>query len=152
LYFQFTADQQAEELEQLRKELKQTKDALKATNQLNEEQSSKIVNLEKQIDEQKENIGYLESKARDDEELRRKLHNTILELKGNIRVFCRVRPALKSDDADGSVSFIFPKQDDSLLEIVSTQARDVTGCKTAPEKKFNFKFDKVCHSQIGLKR
>ena len=29
---------------------------------------------------------------------RRKLHNTILELKGNIRVFCRVRPLLPEDD------------------------------------------------------
>ena len=28
---------------------------------------------------------------------RRKLHNTIQELKGNIRVFCRIRPLLPSD-------------------------------------------------------
>ncbi|XP_024636850.1 kinesin-like protein KIN-14D isoform X2 [Medicago truncatula] len=29
------------------------------------------------------------------EKLRKKLHNTVLELKGNIRVFCRVRPLLQ---------------------------------------------------------
>ncbi|RRT34174.1 hypothetical protein B296_00056133, partial [Ensete ventricosum] len=40
------------------------------------------------------------------EKLRKKLHNTILELKGNIRVFCRVRPLLLdngSSDTDGAV-------------------------------------------------
>ena len=35
-----------------------------------------------------------ERRARDAENVRRKLHNTILELKGNVRVFCRVRPVL----------------------------------------------------------
>jgi len=36
----------------------------------------------------------MEAKLRADEAIRRKLHNTILELKGNIRVFCRIRPLL----------------------------------------------------------
>lgn len=36
----------------------------------------------------------MEDKARVDEALRRKLHNQIQELKGNIRVICRVRPLL----------------------------------------------------------
>lgn len=36
----------------------------------------------------------LEADLRDAETLRRKLHNQVQELKGNIRVFCRVRPPL----------------------------------------------------------
>ena len=39
----------------------------------------------------------LEREAREGESVRRKLHNMVQELKGNIRVFCRVRPVLRSD-------------------------------------------------------
>lgn len=38
-------------------------------------------------------VAQLEEKVQEGERLRKKLHNTILELKGNIRVFGRVRPA-----------------------------------------------------------
>ncbi|CAK9142309.1 unnamed protein product [Ilex paraguariensis] len=38
-----------------------------------------------------------EQKIIEGEKLRKKLHNTILELKGNIRVFCRVRPLLSDE-------------------------------------------------------
>lgn len=39
-------------------------------------------------------IAFLEQEAREAEMVRRKLHNMVQELKGNIRVFCRVRPVL----------------------------------------------------------
>lgn len=39
-------------------------------------------------------IVFLEQEARESEMIRRKLHNMVQELKGNIRVFCRVRPVL----------------------------------------------------------
>jgi kinesin family protein C1 len=39
-------------------------------------------------------IVFLEQEAREAEMVRRKLHNMVQELKGNIRVFCRVRPVL----------------------------------------------------------
>jgi kinesin family protein C1 len=39
----------------------------------------------------------MEDKLRDSEASRRKLHNAVLELKGNVRVFCRVRPLSKSE-------------------------------------------------------
>lgn len=41
-------------------------------------------------------IAELEENARNDEDKRRELHNQVQELKGNIRVYCRVRPAIES--------------------------------------------------------
>jgi kinesin family protein C1 len=40
----------------------------------------------------------LEEKLREADTLRRKLHNTVQELRGNVRVFARVRPFLPSDE------------------------------------------------------
>ncbi|KAJ3908590.1 kinesin-domain-containing protein [Lentinula edodes] len=39
----------------------------------------------------------MRKEATENEAVRRKLHNMVQELKGNIRVFCRVRPVLPSD-------------------------------------------------------
>ncbi|CAN0852508.1 Kinesin-like protein KIN-14C [Linum grandiflorum] len=46
-----------------------------------------------------------EHKLLEGEKLRKKLHNTILELKGNIRVFCRVRPVLPDESCTQVISY-----------------------------------------------
>ncbi|KAF5814947.1 putative minus-end-directed kinesin ATPase [Helianthus annuus] len=56
-----------------------------------------------------------ELKLVEGEALRKKLHNTILELKGNIRVFCRVRPLLLDDAADNEPKAVsFPTTTENL--------------------------------------
>lgn len=60
----------------------------------------------KLVDELQIHVTDLECQLVEAEKLRKKLHNTILELKGNIRVFCRVRPILPDIDscgADGTI-------------------------------------------------
>jgi len=64
-------------------------------------------------------IQELENKLRADEAIRRKLHNTILELKGNIRVFCRVRPALGNENADGSALSHLSFANNDGIEVIS---------------------------------
>ncbi|XVF70519.1 hypothetical protein PTKIN_Ptkin11bG0168100 [Pterospermum kingtungense] len=53
----------------------------------------------KLISELQNRLEDAEVKLIEGEKLRKKLHNTILELKGNIRVFCRVRPQLPDDSS-----------------------------------------------------
>lgn len=59
--------------------------------------SCKISDLGLLLEMERKRTAELEREVRDAETLRRKLHNMIQELKGNIRVFCRVRPLLPSD-------------------------------------------------------
>ncbi|KAK8626512.1 hypothetical protein V6N13_134155 [Hibiscus sabdariffa] len=76
-----------------------------------------------------------EFKLVEGEKLRKKLHNTILELKGNIRVFCRVRPHLPDDNSSnhGKV-FSYPTLPECLGRNIDM---------TQNGQKHSFIFDKV---------
>jgi len=121
-------------------------DRVKEEEEINTEKSTKIEELEAFIAEQKEKIEELEERQRNDENLRRKLHNAIQELKGNIRVFCRVRPLSSKEkkliDGDGDGSLVLNKCDPRTLEVVSAGSTSVSGRQNA-DKRHPFTFDKV---------
>eukprot|EP01113_Clastostelium_recurvatum_P043143 TRINITY_DN7088_c0_g1_i4.p1 TRINITY_DN7088_c0_g1~~TRINITY_DN7088_c0_g1_i4.p1 ORF type:complete len:687 (-),score=208.63 TRINITY_DN7088_c0_g1_i4:86-1921(-) len=118
---------------------------LQASEELAQSRLDMIHQLEATIRQHLSTIADLEEKGRSDETLRRQLHNHIQELKGNIRVFCRVRPGSGAgpSDADESAQFVFPPHSDSkALEIAYNSGSGVTG-KATQDKKMAFKFDKV---------
>ena len=85
-------------------ELKVTKKTLEKAQgdnaRLNKENSERAARID--ASERAARIDAYEEKERAYETERRKLHNTIQELKGNIRVFCRIRPLLGEErDAEG---------------------------------------------------
>ncbi|KAF8030049.1 hypothetical protein BT93_E2468 [Corymbia citriodora subsp. variegata] len=95
-----------------------------------------------QFDEQKrttielqERLANAELQLSEGEQLRKRLHNTILELKGNIRVFCRVRPLL-SDDGPGTETVI------SYPTSTETLGRGIELLQSGGQK-YPFTFDKV---------
>ena len=49
--------------------------------------------------------------------LRKKYHNELIELKGNIRVMCRVRPAIEQDGPEPKSSVHFDQTDDGLIYV-----------------------------------
>jgi kinesin family protein C1 len=92
-----------------------------------------------------------ETRVRDGEIMRRKLHNAIQELKGNIRVFCRVRP-LSSEEGGGGgqqtdinkvALFSVPASGEGKALEVFQPSKGGTNTATDREQKHNFTFDRV---------
>ncbi|KAI8813311.1 KIFC1-like kinesin [Cladochytrium replicatum] len=110
------------------------------------QQTSAIESLTSQLSGAKSSVANLESKVREEETIRRKLHNTIQELKGNIRVFCRVRPLLSAEMADNKsmeevISHLnFTDGEDGSLELTQI-TENASGAKNS--KTYPFAFDKV---------
>lgn len=65
------------------------------TSRLEEEEDDAV--LRARIEERDKRIAELESQVLQGEQLRRQMHNTIQELRGNIRVYVRTRPFLPGD-------------------------------------------------------
>ncbi|KAM7384746.1 hypothetical protein PAMA_011887 [Pampus argenteus] len=78
---------------------------------------------------------------------RRQLHNTIQELKGNIRVFCRVRPLV-----DGGLSkhIQLLANDNKTITLAKTEESH-TGRTADTQKIYNFSFDRVFSPQSSQK-
>ena len=62
--------------------------------------------------------------------LRKELHNQLQELVGNLRVYCRVRPGLSSEEGKGGVCVDVQGSDAVVLRDLSSERRD--------EKRFEF--------------
>ncbi|KAJ7173273.1 kinesin-domain-containing protein [Mycena filopes] len=85
------------------------------------------------------------------EEERRKLHGMVMELKGNIRVFCRVRPVLGSEE-DAGAEIAYPDaalpypsgQKELVLSSTGAEREWDAGMGNKPRKEvWGFGFDRV---------
>ncbi|NXA44334.1 CTK2 protein, partial [Eudromia elegans] len=71
---------------------------------------------------------------------RRRLHNDVQELKGNIRVFCRVRPPLEAE-RPGPGHLRFSPHDPRAIALYRTK-ESRTGSERG-EVRYDFTFDRV---------
>eukprot|EP00953_Heterococcus_sp_UTEX-ZZ885_P023221 12774-Heterococcus_DN1.PRE.1 len=110
------------------------------------------------LSEARSKIAEQEAFAVVQEENRRRLHNTIQELKGNIRVFARIRPALGSSSGSSSDAAVdaaqyaatqgltvqLPDNDPEKRKLLlfGTARETVSGSK-GELKSYDFQFDKV---------
>lgn len=106
-------------------------------------QSEAYANMERQMREAIEQAQELQEKLRKEETSRRKLHNQVQELKGNIRVFCRVRPTLSMDAADEQAKIAFPDDGEDAKEIDVRGPDEKSSLGTVTTKKYPFAFDRV---------
>ncbi|KAH9967454.1 kinesin-domain-containing protein [Russula dissimulans] len=127
--------------------LQERLDALRAAN---DGTAETVSTLRVDLEAARGRIDKLEVEAREAEMVRRRLHNMVQELKGNIRVFARVRPLLSSDvpNADdekariaalGSMSF--PDSRDHREIVLSSTSESATGQER--KEAWSFSFDRV---------
>eukprot|EP00158_Paraphelidium_tribonemae_P008971 Partr_v1_DN28738_c2_g1_i2_m62156 putative kinesin-like protein len=106
-----------------------------------------IGKLKQELEESRLACTDMEEKLREAESMRRRLHNTIQELKGNIRVFCRVRPPLGSELLAGKSEeeilshLSFPDKDSKEIRL-TIDSVSANGMNTVG-RNYEFSFDKV---------
>jgi kinesin family protein C1 len=104
-------------------------------------QSQAFNDLHKRMQDAIDAAEQAHEKLRQEETLRRKLFNQVQELKGNIRVMCRVRPAHATETDPASITF--PDNDTDSKEVsiqgpskTSATGKDITSA-------YSYSFDRV---------
>lgn len=105
---------------------------------------AKVASMDKDVADTKAANRHLENELREAESLRRKLHNEVQELRGNIRVFCRVRPPSNNDAANGTEALAtirFPNEREAAQIELLAAGESATG--TVTMRNHLFTFDRV---------
>ncbi|GBG59903.1 hypothetical protein CBR_g66708 [Chara braunii] len=105
-----------------------------------EQRRVEIVESQTKIAELELKLSEAEMRFLEGEQLRRKLHNTIQELKGNIRVFCRVRPLLPEEEDSDLPVIQYPMSVELLGRGVELHAEK--------GQQYTFTFDKVFGPEV----
>ncbi|KAL3461581.1 P-loop containing nucleoside triphosphate hydrolase protein [Aspergillus heterothallicus] len=108
-----------------------------------EEQSQAFERLNQQMMDAVAETNVAKDKLRREETLRRKLHNQVQELKGNIRVFCRVRPPLGAEEISNATHFSYPDESEDCKEINILGPEEKSSLGAVTRKNHNFSFDHV---------
>ncbi|CAL0312004.1 unnamed protein product [Lupinus luteus] len=129
-----TCSSQKEQILQLQQMLFVEKEKLKMV-ELSASTSTTVFEEQRRtIRELQDRLADRELQLVEGEKLRKKLHNTVQELKGNIRVFCRVRPLLPEDGTGSDMVVSYPTSTEAIergIELVQSGQR------------YPFTFDKV---------
>jgi kinesin family protein C1 len=125
-------------LEASHKAMKEKIDFLESDSQA---QSQAFNDLHRRMEEAIKAAEVANEKLRQEETLRRKLHNQVQELKGNIRVMCRVRPASASETEPAKIGFPDADTDSKEVAVRGPETRSATGNVTTAT--YSYSFDRV---------
>ncbi|OAK97400.1 kinesin-domain-containing protein [Phaeosphaeriaceae sp. SRC1lsM3a] len=104
-------------------------------------QSQAFNDLHKRMQDAIDAAELAHEKLRQEETLRRKLFNQVQELKGNIRVMCRVRPTHATESDPASISFPDNETDSKEVSILGPSRQSAMGKDTTSA--YAYSFDRV---------
>ncbi|XP_054663658.1 kinesin-like protein KIFC1 isoform X1 [Grus americana] len=138
------AERRGREMEELVIRLEEKEAALERAEAALAQQAAQAAQLRAQAAAQEQRLGQQEEKLHRLEMERRRLHNLIQELKGNIRVFCRVRPLLpEEEERQKNLEHLrFPPQDNKALVLCRPEESHI-GRDRRGDVRYDFSFDRV---------
>ncbi|CAN9259281.1 unnamed protein product [Alternaria alternata] len=125
-------------LDAANKAMKEKIDFLESDSQA---QSQAFNDLHKRMQDAIEAAERAQDKLRQEETLRRKLFNQVQELKGNIRVMCRVRPAHETERNPAQISFPDNDTDSKEVAVLGPSKQSATGKDITSA--YAYSFDRV---------
>jgi kinesin family protein C1 len=138
-----TVEMQSMTLSELRRHLAAVQADLERANADQVRKTQELEEVKQKTESDRALIENLKEQSRVEELKRRELHNIIQEIKGNIRVYIRIRPSLKAEEAnDIRVYERVIGSDDRGLQVTGGEEESATG-KGSITKKWNFEFDRV---------
>jgi kinesin family protein C1 len=120
--------------------IRSLKDRIQFLESGSQEQSDRFALMEQQLHDAVEAKEVAVSKLIKEETLRRILFNQVQELKGNIRVMCRVRPPMR-EEAVATINYPDLDKESKELELQGPEEKSSLG--TITRKKNAFSFDRV---------
>eukprot|EP01025_Chloroclados_australasicus_P067927 TRINITY_DN9423_c0_g1_i1.p1 TRINITY_DN9423_c0_g1~~TRINITY_DN9423_c0_g1_i1.p1 ORF type:complete len:779 (-),score=101.75 TRINITY_DN9423_c0_g1_i1:610-2850(-) len=141
---QIRCDSQVQMIDMLKRDLAKSNDERDLFQKISETRLQDINELQEQNACVQEKLREAEQKLLEGEQIRRQLHNTIQELRGNIRVFCRVKPPQNEEDI---LSVGFPPSLDVQQENITLTAPEPVGMSQTEGQKYQFQFDRVFQQQ-----
>ncbi|XP_032885252.1 carboxy-terminal kinesin 2-like isoform X2 [Amblyraja radiata] len=130
------------EVKELSATLEDTKSTLVYTQQQLDQKAACADEQQKLIGSLEEQLQHMEQALTNTEQERRRLHNDVQELKGNIRVICRVRPLLDGERHNDMMHIQFLPSDEKVITLTKEQESH-TGNNQKEVVKHNFSFDHV---------
>lgn len=133
------------ELKDLQKKEIDLNNRMQHLDTLNREESNKLLTLKEQSRTYQNEITNFYEQIKSEEQYRRFLHEKLQELKGNIRVFCRIKP----DDPDKTFSYNIQSLVDLKESLVIEETKTsgiINSTQTVKSHVFSFDkiFDKTC--------
>lgn len=101
-------------------------------------QSQAFNDLHRRMQEAIEAAEVANEKLRQEEALRRKLHNQVQELKGNIRVMCRVRPASDAETEPAKIAFPDAEEESKEVAVQGPEKQSALGNVTTATHSYSF--------------